>query len=465
MKKKFLVVLSIILAVSLLVGCAELFDVNTVVERNPFVPTEGTPIPAPNAPLLKTQAPETPEPSEIPDPTDTPTPITSTNPIPVPTATAVPTTAPTAAPTLIPTQVPTPEPTLEPTPEPTLEPTPEPTLIPPDILSKIGMLSDYSDNTSYALSSLAWSGLESAALDFGYEPVIMELPAVDDGTILAHIELLVSAKCELIVLPGYRFESALIQAQLIYPEIYFVLIESNSILSDTVATVIFDEVQAGFLAGVAASIELSSILGYETTDFGIIIGEDTLSIQRYSDGFQQGLTYAEMKYGIDVRLDPQFLTYLPVQNDPEGAFLIAWGLYDSGVSCILNLAGTSASGVIDSAIDANSNGIPSYVVSVDYDQFTEGISEGQTSVVLTSAIKYYDTAVYDLVGLYTKDIFPGRSSLTYDLANKGVGLSISNPIFSPATKTIISEVSLLLNNGMISLSPLTILSTPPIPAP
>ncbi len=174
------------MSVSLLTGCDELFDVNTIIERNPFVPTEGTPVPAPNAPLLKTPVPTIFEPTPAPtqEPTETPMPITSTNPLPVPTtqppATAVPTSAPTA------------EPTIEPTPIPTIEPTPIPTLIPPDVvvIPKIGFLTDDSDNAAYALSAMAWSGLEKAALDFNYEPVFMELPAMDDGTILAHISMI-----------------------------------------------------------------------------------------------------------------------------------------------------------------------------------------------------------------------------------------------------------------------------------
>jgi len=249
MKKKLLVIIAIIMAVSLLTGCDELFDVNTIIERNPFVPTEGTPVPAPNAPLLKTPIPTILEPTPAPTqvPTQTPMPITITNPLPVPTTqppvTAVPTSAPTA--------------------EPTIEPIPEPTLIPPivDLIPKIGFLTDDSDNAAYALSAMAWSELENAALDFGYEPVFIELPAMDEGTIIAHIDILVKDKCEMIILPSYRFKGALTKAQTLYPDTYFVLIEFDGILGDNVVTVVFSEFQAGFMAGAAAAAELSSQLG------------------------------------------------------------------------------------------------------------------------------------------------------------------------------------------------------------
>ena len=281
MKKKFLVVVAIIIAVSLLTGCAELFDANTIIERNPFIPAEGTPIPAPNAPLPKTQAPATT------GPTETAMPITSTNPKPAPTTQPPATAIPTAVPTTAPTSEPTPELTSKPTPELTSEPT---LILPIELIHKIGMLTDDSDNSSYALSAMAWNELEKAALDFGCEPIFMELPAMDDGTILAHIDILVKKECEIIFLPSYRFKGALTKAQALYPDTYFVLIEFDGILGDNVVTVTFSEFQAGFMAGVAAAMELSSRLGLETTDFGIIIGENSLSAELYPPDLLKDLT-------------------------------------------------------------------------------------------------------------------------------------------------------------------------------
>ncbi|MCK5758543.1 MAG: BMP family ABC transporter substrate-binding protein, partial [Clostridiales bacterium] len=406
MKRKFLVVVVIIMTVSLLAGCAELFDANTVIERNPFVPIEGTPVPAPNAPLLKTQAPATAKPTVTPDPSETLLPITSTNPKPAPTTQPPVTAVPTAFPTTAPSSEPTPE------------PTPGPTLIPPVIyIPKIGMLTDDSDNRSYALSVMAWNELEKAALDFGYEPIFMELPAMDDGTIIAHIDILVKDECKVIILPSYRFKGALTKAQILYPETYFVLIEYDGILGDNVVTVAFSEFQAGFMAGVAAAKELSSRLGLETTDFGIIIGENSLSVELYSTGFAEGLNYAANMYHISVSMSAQFIHYLTDQTDIEEAIYAAYGLYDSGVECILNLAGPSASGVISAAIDALQWEVPAYVVGVDYDSYLEGIHDGDMSVVLTSAMKFYGTAVYKIMEAFTNGNFPGGTNMILDLAS------------------------------------------------
>ncbi len=424
-KKKFLVAVAIIMTVSLLTGCAELFDANTVIERNPFVPTDGTPVPAPNAPLLKTQAPATANPTSTPDPTETPMPITSTNPKPAPTtqppATAVPTAVPTSAPT----------PDL----------TPEPTLIPPVVyIPKIGFLTDDSDNSSYALSAMAWNELEKAALDFGYEPIFMELPAMDDGTIIAHIGILVKDECKVIILPSYRFKGALTKAQVLYPETYFVLIEYDGILGDNVVTVAFSEFQAGFMAGVAAAKELSSKLGLETTDFGIIIGGNSLSAELYSTGFAEGLNYASNMYHISVSMSNQFIHYLSDQTNIEEAIDAAYGLYDSGVECVLNLAGPSASGVISAAIDVVDWGIPAFVVGVDYDSYLEGIHDGDLSVVLTSAMKFYGTAVYRIMKSFTNGDFPGGTNMIMDLASGGVGLPSDNPGLSQETTAMINDL-------------------------
>ncbi len=458
MKRKLLVIIAIILTVSLLTGCDELFDVNTIIERNPFIPTEGTPVPAPNAPLIKTPIPTVFEPTTepTPDSTETPVPLTSTNPKPAPTTqppvTAVPTSVPTA--------------------EPTIEPTPEPTLIPPvvDLIPKIGFLTDDSDNAAYALSAMAWNELEHAALDFGYEPVFIELPAMDDGTILAYIDILVKDECEMIILPSYRFKGALTKAQTLYPDTYFVLIEFNGILGDNVVTVVFSEFQAGFIAGVAAATELSSQLGLETTDFGIIVGENSLSVELYSAGFTEGLNYAANMYGIGVSLSTQFIHYLTDPTDIEEAIYAAYGLFDSGVECILNLAGPSASGVISAAVDAVQWEIPAYVVGVDYDSYLEGLYNSDLSVVLTSAVKYYGTAVYRILESFTMGDFPGGTKIMFDYYSGGVGLPLGNLGFSIETIDVMTYVFEQMDLNWLVVpplgdSPIMILAPPPIPAP
>ena len=70
-----------------------------------------------------------------------------------------------------------------------------------------------------------------------------------------------------------------------------------------------------------------------------------------------------------------------------------------------------------------------------------------------------------MISAYAGGTFPGGTSALFDLSNGGVGLSMSNPNFSSDTEIIINEVIELVNIGMIQLSPLVIMSTPPIPAP
>ncbi len=467
MRKQLKIVISIILAVLMLTGCTELFDgtydfagKTPVPSRNPFIPIEGTPVPEPNAPLPKTPSPI---PSQTPGHTATASPAPTQGPTPTPTTTPAPTPTPSPTPTLAPT--PTPVQTAEPTPT----PTPEPTLIPPvvDEPPKIGMLSDDSDNAAYALSAMAWSELEKAALDFGYEPVFMKLPAMDEGTILAHIDLLVKAECVLIVLPSSSFKGALLKAQALFPDTYFILIEFDGFIGENVVTVVFSEFQAGFLAGAAAALELSFGLGIQSADFGVIIERDSLSAQLYTAGFTEGILYAVNVYGIDASLSQQFITYLQVPGDTEEALYAAYALYDSGVECILNLAGSSSSGVITGAIDAMGWEIPAYVVGVDYDSYLEGIFIEDASVVLTSAVKYYGAPVYSILKALAAGEFPGGRNLLFDLAAGGVGLPQDNPGLSPDTLSALEDIYTFIETGKLVIPPLgefPLISPPPVPS-
>ena len=456
MKRRCVIAFFLILAILMFTGCDELLEgtydfasETPAASRNPFIPIEGTPIPAPNAPL-------TPTPEPTAEPTEAPTPEPTASPTAEPTSTPEPTATPT----------PTPVPTATPTPTPT--PTPEPTATPPvELIPKIGILTDDSNNRTYALSAMAWKAVQDASLDFGYEPVFMEVPAMDDGTVLAHIDLLVKDECEVIILPSSNFKGALVKAQTMYPDIYFVLIEFDGLLGDNVVTVVFSEFQAGFLAGTASALELTSGLGIQNPEFGIIIERDSVSAQLYAAGFAEGVTYAANMYGISASLPSRFIIYMENPGDVEEAMYAAWGLYDSGASCILNLAGSASSGVLTGAMDAMGWELPAYIVGVDYDSYIEGIYSGDASVVLTSAMKFYDEAVYSLLKAFSTNEFPGGRNLMFDLSTGGVGLPPDNPGLSADTLAAIYEIYEYIENGSLvipSLGEFPLVTPPPLPS-
>jgi len=156
-------------------------------------------------------------------------------------------------------------------------------------------------------------------------------------------------------------------------------------------------------------------------------------------------------YGISVSLSTQFIHYLSDPTDIEEAIYEAYGLFDSGVECIFNLAGPSASGVITAAIDALQWEVPAYVVGVDYDSYLEGLYDGDTSVVLTSAMKFYGTAVYKIMESYARGDFPGGTNMMLDLASGGVGLPQDNLGFSQETTILISDILNYVESGELDI--------------
>ena len=142
MKKKLYPILTIILCLAMISGCARTHNPDIPPEPTKIPEDKSTPGPDVTAEPLS-EAPETEAPSETPveenpgteapKPVWTPASTSEPSGTPRPQETAAPTQKPTgspeqtANPTVKPTPKPTPKPTLKPTPEPTPEPTHEPT--------------------------------------------------------------------------------------------------------------------------------------------------------------------------------------------------------------------------------------------------------------------------------------------------------------------------------------------------
>ena len=73
-------------------------------------------------------------------------------------------------------------------------------------------------------------------------------------------------------------------------------------------------------------------------------------------------------------------------------------------------------------------------------QYDDGIYEGNKSVVLTSAIKKVDTAIYQIIESELKGKFLGGQVLRFDAKNDSVGIPSENPNLSEETMAKVNEV-------------------------
>ena len=198
------------------------------------------------------------------------------------------------------------------------------------------------------------------------------------------------------------------KAQDKYADSKFVLIDGepndgkgNTKVAENTVAVYFAEEQSGFIAGVAAAVQLKN------GDFGFIGGMEVPSVKKFNYGFQQGVAYANENLGTNISLKPENIVYSGSFTDLALGQQIAAQMYDRGVKVIFAAAGGTGMGAITEAKTRAVNGEEAWVIGVDCDQYDDGIYEGNKSVILTSAVKKVNEAAYKMIQDELNGTFPG----------------------------------------------------------
>ena len=306
---------------------------------------------------------------------------------------------------------------------------------------KVGMVTDTGTIDDKSFNQGTWEGIKEAEKEFGLETTFMQPNGESESSYLTEIQNLYDSGYKFIVTPGYKFETAIYKAQSQYEDAKFVLIDGepndgkdNYLVADNTVAIYFAEEQSGFIAGVAAAVEL------KTGDFGFIGGMEIPSVKKFNYGFQQGVAYANENYGTNVSLKAENIVYSGSFVDTALGQQLAAQMYDRGVKAIFTAAAGVNIGVITEAKTRVVNGEEAWVIGVDSDQYDDGIYEGSKSVVLTSAIKKIDEATYQIIKNEINGEFPGGQVLRFDTKNDAVGIPSENPNLSEDTITKVNEV-------------------------
>lgn len=221
----------------------------------------------------------------------------------------------------------------------------------------------YEGLQSYAQSAGVVYSYYSAAYDSleGYEEAV--LTAIESGA-------------RLIVCAGSYFEQAVGSLQDQYQDVYFLLLDGvpkdgsgNAVdIGQNVHCIVYDEEEAGYLAGYMTVLE-----GY--TRLGFIGGRPFPSVCRYGYGYVQGIDDAAAYRDIsdEIRIDYWYAdTFLPNEQVEKRAY--DW--YMSGTEVIFVCGGSLYESVLAGAESCGGR-----LIGADVDQ--SGISE----LFLTSAVK------------------------------------------------------------------------------
>lgn len=322
---------------------------------------------------------------------------------------------------------------------------------------KVGMVTDSGTIDDKSFNQGSWEGILKAKKDLGIAEKYLQPNGQTTADLTARIKDLYDGGFKFIVTPGFKFEQAIFESQEKYKDAKFVLIDGSpnngleadkkqeKVAGNTVA-VFFAEDQSGFMAGVAAAVELKD------GDLGFVGGMEIPAVQKFNWGFQQGVQYANANLGTKMSLKAENIVYQGTFNSADAGQQIAATMFGRGVKAIFTAAGGTGTGVITEAKTRAKKGDKVWAIGVDSDQYDEGIYEEGKSVVLTSAMKKIDVTTYKIIKDELDGNFPGGKTLTLDAKADSVGIPDKNPNLSDATVKTCKDVFDKIKNDQIKVS-------------
>lgn len=278
----------------------------------------------------------------------------------------------------------------------------------------VGTIDDKSFNQG------SWEGVEKYGEENGISYNYYKSAEATTDSFQNTIELAIEGGAKVIVCPGYLFEEPIYNLQDQYPDVKFILIDGephdadyNYATADNTMAVLYQEDQAGFLAGYAAVKD-----GY--TNLGFMGGMALPAVIRYGYGYLAGADYAAKE--MDETVNVTYTYTGSFEATPE-AQSMATSWYKAGTEVIFGCGGSVGNSVMSAAEASNGK-----VIGVDVDQSSE------SDTVITSAMKMLSNSVYDAITSAYSGNFQGGKTTTFDIKNDGVGIAMDTAKFNNFTQ-------------------------------
>ena len=296
---------------------------------------------------------------------------------------------------------------------------------------KVGMAYDVGGRGDHSFNDLAAAGLDKAKSTLGVQT--KELAATQNENEQAkenRLTLLASSGYNPIIAIGFLYATAVSKVVAKYPKTHFAIVDDPgncqgkaqgglaAAAQPNVTCLLFTEEQSSYLVGIAAG------LATKTNNVGFVGGVNEPLIQKFQAGYQAGVKAVNPKAKVQV----SYLTQPPDFggfSDAAKGQTTAQGMYDNKADIVYAAAGGSGDGVFKAA---KADG--KLAIGVDSDQYTQPAEAAVKSVILTSALKGVDTAVFNFIDTNVKGTVKAGIQ-RFDLAENGVGYSTSNPAIKP----------------------------------
>jgi basic membrane protein A len=312
---------------------------------------------------------------------------------------------------------------------------------------KVAMVTDVGGIDDKSFNQSAWKGIQEFGEENGLEKGqdgYNYLQSQSDADYTTNLNSLARQDFNLVFGIGFMMAEAVNEIAGQQKDAHFGIVDSV-VEQPNVASVLFKEQEASFLAGVAAG------LATESNKIGFIGGMKSEVIERFEAGFLAGVKAVNADANVDVQ-------YAEAFDKAEIGQSIASRMYSSGTDVIFHAAGATGNGLFKEARDLKMKN-PSknyWAIGVDSDQEAEGvvtIDGKKHNVIITSALKRVDVAVKDLSTKAKEGNFPGGETTVYGLAEDGVGLAkINDEVAAKADiEAKVKEFEEKIKNGDITV--------------
>ena len=307
------------------------------------------------------------------------------------------------------------------------------------IVTDTGGVDDKSFNQS------AWEGLQAWGKENGLSKGngFDYFQSTDESQYATNLDEAVSNDYKLIFGVGFALRDAVEKAASDNEETNFVIIDDRIEGKKNVASAVFADNEAGYLAGIAAAKTT------KTKQVGFVGGMESEVISRFEAGFKAGV--ASVDPSIKVQVD-----YAGSFGDAAKGKTIAAAQYAAGADIVYQVAGGTGAGVFAEAKSLNESRPENekvWVIGVDRDQEAEGkytSKDGKESnFVLVSTLKQVGTTVKDIANKAEKGEFPGGQVIVYSLKDKGVDLAVTN--LSEEGKKAVEDAKAKILDGSVKV--------------
>ena len=280
----------------------------------------------------------------------------------------------------------------------------------------------------------AYLGLERAVRELGIRGRV--LTATPKEGYVPSLSLLARQKYDLVIAVGFFPAAALDSVAPGFPETRFAIIDfAHEDLAHRPANVVglmFQEEQAGYLAGHLAALVLTLSPGKEV--ISSVGGQRVPSVGRFIAGYQAGARGANPRVTTLNSYTDSFL-------DPVKGRSVALSQIAKGSRVVFSVASACGLGALEAVKE---HGI--WGIGVDVDQSHLGRH------ILTSAVKRLDVAVFDTIDeLVRGTLETGRTSC-FSLRNGGVGLGTISAGVPRSLKAEIEDVTAEIVAGKIPIA-------------